>query len=323
MSEVQHEEALVERGGRDVLVRTFAVAEQQLDGRTLHVRVVPFGEVATVADPPHYRPYQEEFLPGVFRDQENAAHRVRLRSDHAAIDERTGQRMSGTAGIVGNGVRIREANGGVEGEFRFLETNEAETARQLVIERGFDGVSQEFVPKVSRRSKTGVMQRVKAHLDSVALALGPAYSGAEILGMREESARGEIIIDDEFMPPPVDRALLERCADLGIELPEGQALLLSRAYTDAPWDNDLSRWSSVEAYSAASAIDLNPIGAKKTMERCHLPYREPGSGTINIVAVREALDRIAQGDPPDATQVQRDDAKVTLERILNTYDQAR
>lgn len=219
------EEASVERSGREVLVRTFAVAEQELDGRTLHVRVVPFGEVATVADPPDYKPYREEFMPGVFRAQEKAAHRIRLRSDHEAIDERTGKRKSGTAGIVGKGVMIRESNGGVEGEFRFLETNEAETARQLVIEKAYDGVSQEFIPIRSVRSKNGILQRVKAHLDSVALAIGPAYTGAEILALREG---GEVVVDEELLPPTPNRELLERCAKLGVPLPQGMATLIGQ-----------------------------------------------------------------------------------------------
>ena len=303
---------------REVYVRTFAVADQQLDGRTLSVRVVPFGEVATVADPPDFRPYREEFVPGVFRDQQNAAHRVRLRSDHAAIDGQ-GQRKSGLAGVVGKGVTLTESSGGVDMEFRFLSDPESEKALELVREGGYDGVSAEFAPKRggTRLTKEGVKQRTRAHLDSVALALGPAYTGAEILGLREAA---NDVINEELLPPPINKALLERCADLGIELPEGQALLLARAYSEAAWDGSASRWDTPEAYCAASAIDLNPAGAKKTKDRCHLPYKEPGSGTININGVRAALSRIGQGFPKDASQSQRDAARATLERILNAFN---
>lgn len=217
-----HEEQASDVKGREVLVRTFAVESQALDGRTLHVRVVPFDEVATVADPPDFRQYREQFHPGVFRGQENAAHRIRLRSDHAAIDS-GGVRKSGLAGVVGKGVSLREANGGVEAEFRFLDTAEADTALALVKDGGYDGVSAEFIPIRSVRSKDGIMQRMKAHLDSVALALGPAYSKAEILALREG---GEVVEDEEMMPPPVNRNLLERCKALGVKLPEGMAVLL-------------------------------------------------------------------------------------------------
>ncbi len=314
MSEVQ-EEIHGDQTGREVLVRTFAVESQELDGRTLHVRVVPFDEVATVADPPDFRPYQEQFMPGVFREQERAANRIRLRSDHAALDEK-GERKSGLAGVVGNGVSLRETATGVEAEFRFLEDAESEKARELVATGGYDGVSAEFAPKVrgTVRTKDGIMQRVRAHLDSVALAIGPAYSKAEILALRE----GEMVVEEEMQLPPVNLDLLERCADLGIDLPEGMAILLSRAYTEAPWDGSASRFDTAEAYCAASAIDLNPAGGPKTKGACHLPYKEPG-GQINVNGVRAALSRIGQGFPSDATQGERDTAKAKLERLLSAF----
>lgn len=297
--------------GRDILVRTFAVQAEAGDGRTIHVRVVPFDEVADVADPPDFKKYKEQFMPGVFARNEPHAHRIRLRSDHAGIDE-TGGRKSGTAGIVGNGVNLVQSDGGYEAEFRFLDTPEAMTARELVLGGGYDGVSAEFLPIRSVR-KGDIVQRQVAHLDSVALATGPAYSKAEILALREEQ-----IIDESLLPPPPNKALLERCADLGIDLPEGMAILLSRAYTEDPWDGSASRWDTPEAYCAASAIDLNGAGPK-TKDACHLPYKEPGSGTININGVKAALARLGQGFPKDATQAQRDGAQARLEKILHSY----
>ncbi len=304
----------IQQQQREVLVRTFAVESQELDGRTLHVRVVPFDEVATVADPPDFRPYQEQFMPGVFERQMNAAHRVRLRTDHAALDG-SGARKSGLAGVVGRGVSLQETNGGVEAEFRFLNTPEADTALELVREGGYDGVSAEFAPIKNTRTKGGIMQRVKAHLDSVALALGPAYSKAEILALREEQST----VDEEMLPPPPDEELLERIAKLGIALPEDMGLMLARAYTEAPWDGSASRFSTAEAYCAASAIDLNPAGAPKTKSACHLPYKEP-TGEINVNGVRAALARIGQGDPVDATQSERDTAQAKLEKLLHSFN---
>lgn len=304
-----------ETGGREVLVRTFAVESQQLDGRNLHVRVVPFDEVVTVADPPDFRPYKEQFMPGAFRSQENAAHRIRLRTDHAAID-RGGERKSGLSGVVGKGVSLRETNGGYEAEFRFLGTPEADTARELVSDGGYDGVSAEFIPIRNVRTDTGVVQRVKAHLDSVALAVGPAYSKAEILALRE----GEVTVDRDMLPPEPDRELLERISKLGIAMPEEMATLLVRAYTEATWDGSASRWPTAEAYCSASALDLNPSGAAKIKDRCHLPFKEPGSGTINVNGVRAALSRIGQGYPQDATQAERDSAKARLEKILASFN---
>lgn len=298
---------------REVLVRTFHVETQALDGRTLTVRAVPFGEIADVADPPDWQPYKEEFLPGVFSDQQNAVNRITLRTDHNAIDS-NGERKPGVAGVVGQGVNMREDHSGVLIDFRFLGTSEADTALELVRGGGYDGVSAEFVSK--KINKAGqIVQRVKAHLASVALAIGPAYSKAEILALRNAP---EIVVDESLMPPAPNAALLERCADLGIELPEGMAILLSRAYTEMPWDGSASRWPTAEAYCAASAIDMNGNGPK-TKSMCHLPYKEP-SGEINIHGVRAALARIGQGDPVDATQAQRDEARVKLEKILASFN---
>lgn len=310
MSEVV-EEAKV---GRDILVRTFAVQAQAGDGRTINVRVVPFNEVADVADPPDFKPYKEQFMPGAFARNEPHAHRIRLRSDHAALDA-DGGRKSGTSGIVGTGVKLTETDGGYEGEFKFLDTPDAMTARELVLNGGYDGVSAEFLPIKSMRTKDGIVQRQVAHLDSVALAAGPAYSNASILSLREEQ-----IVDESLLPPPPNLAIVERCAELGIDLPEGMAILLSRAYTEMPWDGAASRWDTPEAYCNAAAIDLNTAGGAKTKDRCHLPFKEPGSGAINVNGVRAALSRIGQGFPQDATQPQRDAAKARLEKILGAFN---
>ncbi len=315
MSEEVVEGTSVETGGREVLVRTFAVESQSLDGRNLHVRVVPFDEVATVADPPHFRPYKEQFMPGVFKAQENAAHRIRLRAVHDPDVRETGVRSSPLTSVVGKGISLRETDGGVEAEFRFLSDPDSEKARELVEEGGYDGVSAEFIGIRSLMTKDGIKQRQKAHLDSVGLALEPAYTGSQILALREGS---EEVINEEMMPPPVNKLLLERCADLGIDLPEEMALLLSRAYTEVAWDGSASRYDTPEAYCSASAIDLNPAGKPKTKSNCHLPYKEPG-GAINVNGVRAALSRIGQGFPSDATQPQRDAAKSRLEKLLASF----
>jgi phage head maturation protease len=308
MSEVV-EEAKV---GRDILVRTFAVQAQPGDGRTINVRVVPFNEVADVADPPDFKPYKEQFMPGAFARNEPHAHRIRLRSDHLALDE-NGGRKSGTSGIVGTGKSLTETPSGYEGEFQFLDTEQAMTARELVLNGGYDGVSAEFLP-IKSAWVNGVKQRQVAHLDSVALATGPAYSSAAILSLREEQ-----IVDESMQPPVPNKALLERCAELGIDLPEGMAILLSRSYTEIAWDGSAGRWDTPEAYCSAVAINLNRSGGTVTKENCHLPYKEP-SGEINVNGVKAALSRIGQGYPNDATPAQRDSAKAKLEKILATFN---
>lgn len=320
MTEVAESEAPVETGeqGSDprILVRSFGAQAEMADENTIDVRVVPFNEVATVADPPHFRAYREQFVHQVFDRNEKAANRVLLRAGFGHDGLTTdGERKPGLGGVVGHGIELVSREGdGYLARFKMHSGSEAQTARELVGDGVLTGVSAEFVPIRNNRTPDNILQRVKAHLDAVLLTYQPAYSQAQVLAMREET------VLEELMPPPVDRALLERCADLGIDLPEGQAMLLARAYTEVSWDGSAARWDSAEAYCAASAIDLNPAGAKKTKDRCHLPYKEPGSGVINVNGVRAALARIGQGDPVDATQPQRDAARATLERILNAFN---
>ena len=317
MTEVQ-DEVTVDTGEQAdprILVRSFGAQAEMADDRTIEVRVVPFDEIATVSDPPDFRPYREQFMPLVFDRNERAPNRVFLRAGfgHDGLTQ-NGERKPGLGGVVGHGRELLSRDDGYIAWFKMHAGNEADTARELVADKVLTGVSAEFVPLKNNRTKDGILQRVKAHLDSVLLTYQPAYSKSQVLAMREET------VDEELMPPPINKALLERCADLGIELPEGQALLLARAYSEASWDGSASRWDTPEAYCAASAIDLNPAGAKKTKDRCHLPYKEPGSGTININGVRAALSRIGQGYPQDASQSQRDAARATLERILNAFN---
>jgi HK97 family phage prohead protease len=297
----------------DVLVRTYSFEAQMADDRTIDVRVVPFGEVADVADPPDFRPYREEFLPGVFAQQENAANRIYLRagSGHDAVGP-NGERIPGLRGVIGHGQTLVGREDGYHARFKMHNTPEADTARELVADGVYTGVSAEFYPRKNTRTQDGVIQRAKAILDSVLLTPAPAYSNAQVLAMRE----AEVTIDAVLLPPPIDNGLLARVADLGVELPDSMFQLLARAYTETPWDGSAARWASAEAYCSASAIDLNPAGAPKVKDRCHLPYKEPGSGEINLNGVRAALSRIGEGDPAEATQEQRDAARSMLEEIL-------
>jgi phage head maturation protease len=314
-------EVVEEAGGtneRLVLVRTFGVRAEMADDRTIDVRVVPFDEIVTVADPPDFRPYKEQWMPGVFSHQENAANRVYLRagSGHDQV-EANGDRKPGLIGVVGHGQTLVSREDGYHARFKMHQGAEADTARELVSDGVFTGVSAEFYEQRNVRTRDGILQRVRANLDSVLLTPTPAYSKSQVLAMREEDV---VTLEEEFMPPPINKQLLERCADLGIDLPEGMAILLTRAYTEQPWDGAESRWDSPEAYCAAAAIDLNGPGGPKTKARCHLPFKEPGSGAINVNGVKAALSRIGQGFPNDATQAQRDAARSRLEKILTSFN---
>ena len=91
-----------ETAERPFLVREFVAADLAVEGRTVDVRLVPFGEVARVADPPRWEPYDEEWMPGVFDHQLTAANRIHANYEHSdsVID------------VVGHGLTLRAEQDG-------------------------------------------------------------------------------------------------------------------------------------------------------------------------------------------------------------------
>jgi len=305
-----HEDAAVLGAQHDSRLITRAVAEVTTgEGRTLDVRIVPYGVVATVSDPG--RPaYREQWMEGAFADQVRAKGRER----QVFVNYRHG---TGIQDVLGHGLNLRESSDGFYGSFQIHDGPDGDKALYMVRENVLAGVSLEAYPKRSVRSGDGVMQRVKAHLVGIALTPEPAYEGAGVLAIREE----ELMADaEELASIEMDRALVERCQRLGIAMPDRMADLVTRAFTDVAWDGSASRWDTAEAYCSASAIDLNAPGSKKTKDACHLPYKEPGSGAVNVNGVRAALSRLGQGLPQDASQGQRDAAAGRLRRLLASYN---
>ena len=202
MSDTEHSE---QTEGREsgLLRRTFQAELTEGDGRTIDVRIVPYGEPATVDD--GRGPYSEEFVLGAFEGQLNAAHRVYLNFEH----------QRGLQGVVGKGVELREGPDALYGSFRAFENPDGDKALMLVREGVLESVSLEFLAKKSIRTAAGVVRRVKAHLDAVALCRTPAYAGASVLAVREAP-----ILDEELLPVPLDNELVERCRRLGIKLPQ-------------------------------------------------------------------------------------------------------
>lgn len=273
-------------------------------GRTIDVRIVPYGITSEVSDGgPVYR---EMWMPGAFADQVRGAEAGRARQVFVNFEH--GNRLSD---VIGHGLTLREATDGFYGSFELHDTADGEKARYMVEHRILDGVSLEAYPKKTVRSKDGIVQRVKAHLVNIALCRRPAYAGAGVLALREEE-----LMPEEVSAPTLAHEIRERCHRLGIALPDEQEDLIERAFTEQPWDGNASRWDTPEAYCASAVIDLNPSGKPKTKQMCHLPVREPGSGDINVNAVRNALSRLGAGYPQGASASQRATAKTTLERML-------
>lgn len=198
---------LVEDAG--FLRREFAADLKVGDGRTVDVRIVPYGERVRHNDGSHGggQWYEEEFLEGVFDHQVNAANRVHANVEHE----------SGVNGTVGFGVLLRSVPGdGFHGTFRLLDTPAGETARQLIDAGALDGVSLEAKEVRTIRGADGVLRRAKANLRAIAFTRFGSYRGAKVLAMREEP---EQVLDEAVLPVEMDAGLIERLRAQGVELP--------------------------------------------------------------------------------------------------------
>jgi HK97 family phage prohead protease len=191
--------------------RSFEAQVAAGDGRTVDVRIVPYGEQIEHNDGhggvPKGVVYREEFVKGAFSHQLNAAHRVIANAEHE----------EGIRGVVGHGLVLREENDGLYGSFAIHPTAAGETALILIREGVYDSVSLEARPRKSLRSKDGLIQRVKADLRGMAFSRFGAYKGARVLALREEA---ETMLEEEFLPTDLDPGLIERCRQFGIKLPQ-------------------------------------------------------------------------------------------------------
>lgn len=196
-----------------LLHREFSAQVTAGDGRTVDVLIVPYGEQIEHNDghggAPRGVVYREEWAPGVFAHQGNAANRVLANVEHE----------EGIRGVVGHGLSIMERQDGFYGSFKMHETPEGEKALMLIREGVFTGVSLEARPRKSQRTVEGVIRRVKADLVNIAFTRFGAYSRAGVLAVREEIEE-ETIRDADLLPLEPNPELMERCRALGIELPQ-------------------------------------------------------------------------------------------------------
>lgn len=140
-------------------------------GRTLHGRIVPYGEVADVSDGgPRYR---ERFERGAFtRSIAERGHKVRLFIQHET------QRLP-----IAKAVDLAERADGVHAGFAVARTREGDDALELVNAGIVDGFSIGFMPVRDRR-EGDVTVRTEASLREVSLVHSPAYTGALVTGVR-------------------------------------------------------------------------------------------------------------------------------------------
>jgi HK97 family phage prohead protease len=146
------------------------------DGRTLYGRAVPYNVIGDLGK------YQERFMPGVFARQVGSQQfgQIKLYDAHT-------QRLDGRHPI-GKTVNLSEQPDGLYGEWRVHDTSAGNDALHLVRAGEVTGLSVGFRAQGggSRRGDDGVLNRISAHLDHVALTHEPVYQDAQVLGVRSQ-----------------------------------------------------------------------------------------------------------------------------------------
>lgn len=252
----------------NVIRREFPVAlEPSGDGRTLDLRIVPYNTPARVSD--GGEPYQEEWAPGVFKSQMNAASRVLVNFEH----------QKGLSNVVGRGAEFHDSEEGFGGSFRILSGADGDKALELVRDEVLTGVSLEAVPLKSEVTSDGIVRRIKARLVNIALCRFPAFEDAQVLAVREEP---EPDPEPEPEPTPDPSRVDEILGRIGVQ-PMGKLNVVS-----ADWDDSPERFSE-EEYEHSCLVCLDGDGSVK--ERGFLPVLEP-NGDLNTSAMRRAAVRL-------------------------------
>ena len=304
----------------DVIRRTFpAELLPSGDGRTLDLRVIPYNTIARVKDPGGPA-YEEEWLPGAFDKQLNAANRVLVNFEHE----------QGFSNVVGRGAAFADSPAALDLTARVLQGPDGDKALELVNEGVLTGVSLEAIPLKSIRTADGVVQRVKARLVNIALCRFPAFDGAGVLAVRE-APEGDLDPDPTPDPPPEgdppsdpepdpapDAAPAEPSSEVDRALARvGVAPLEKRTITDQLWDRDSERFTD-EEWEASCLIDRgNDTPAKS---RFGLPVYEP-SGELNREALREAS-AILSGQRSYLSNVTTSQKAEAARKLARLYRQA-
>lgn len=194
----------------DYLIREFPAEFTTGDGRTLDVRIVPYGVSAVVSDN-GLDLYREEWASSAFDDQLVAGHRLKVMLNF--------EHRPGIGDVVGQGIALRSMPDGLHGTFRMDEGPDGDKALRMVNDGILDSVSLEARPKKNGTVRTaqGVVRRVRAHLRNVALCREGAFADAKVLAVREAPIQE---LDEDLLLSPMDPNLVRRLRDKGFALPD-------------------------------------------------------------------------------------------------------
>lgn len=184
------------------LVRSFTPSEMSFDDHVLSGRLVPYGEVADVADmlpDGTIDRYREGFELGAFARQATSRergvlNRVSMRHLHDRGDG---------LGFLGHLTALREEADGLYGSVPVIASRAQDV--DGLIRNGVDGLSIEFhSPKGGTNERDGVRWRSRAVLWAISLEPVGAYAGARVLSYREPMPGDEDDDEgDDATTPPV------------------------------------------------------------------------------------------------------------------------
>jgi phage head maturation protease len=162
------------------------------DGRTLHGRIVPYGEVANIAEFDDEKQeivrYQEQFLPhslagmvqGFIARGGSSSKRsqcfVPLLIDH----------KDNFDSMIGQATELTDEDDGAYATFRLYEDDRMTKIRSVLTE-SHTGLSVMFRDTRPPKLVDGIVSRVQVHIAHVAATATPAYSLAGIDSIRSET----------------------------------------------------------------------------------------------------------------------------------------
>lgn len=206
-----HDETEARESG--LLCRDFAAQMTPGDGRTIDVRIVPYGVAADVSDDGRTR-YREMWMPNAFSDQVRGA--LAGRASHVHVNFRHRQ---GFSDVIGHGLSLVERDDGFYGSFKILDGADGDKALELVRADALSKVSLEAFAKKTVRTVEGIVQRVKGHLVNIALCPQGAYDEAAVLAIREKEIAAEAAAETAASLD-LDPEVIERLHRAGIRLPD-------------------------------------------------------------------------------------------------------
>jgi len=218
----------------------------------------------------------------------------------------------GIGGVVGRGKALWSTVDGAYGSFRMLNTQNADTALELVNEGVATGISLEAIP-LKNVIEDGVVKRAKARLVNIALCRMQAFPDAAVLAVRESPPDDEPVPDD---PAPEPEPSEPSEADQALQR-VGFEPLVVRAVVRKPWNGDASRFED-DQYRRSCLIDRG--GDAPVKERCSLPVLEP-NGDVNTNALGAAA-AVLSGARGGLKGVSAADKAKAARKLMRYYGQA-